>query len=75
MLVLTRKPREAILIGPDIELRVVAVRGRRVRLAIDAPAHIKVKRKELGPVRAASDDTADDSLPHQQKETCHACPS
>jgi carbon storage regulator len=51
MLVLTRKIDEAILIGDQIEIRVVQVRGTGdgavVRLGITAPRHVTVLRKEV----------------------------
>ena len=49
MLVLTRKMGEAICIGDHVEVRVVEMRGRKVRLAIEAPYEIVVRRKELAP--------------------------
>ena len=47
MLVLSRHRDETILIGDDIELTVVDIRGDKVRLGIKAPAHIAVHRKEV----------------------------
>jgi carbon storage regulator len=53
MLVLSRRRDERILIGDDIEIVVVDVRGERVRLGIKAPIEISVHRAELRD-RAAS---------------------
>lgn len=47
MLVLSRKPNEAIMIGNDIKVTVVQCTGGRVRLGIDAPSEVKVLRNEL----------------------------
>src|ERR1700729_2708981 len=47
MLVLSRKPAEAILIGNDIKITVLEVRGQRVRLGIAAPANVAIARSEL----------------------------
>ena len=47
MLSLTRKPGQSIVIGHDIIVRVTAVQGRQVRLAIEAPRHIPVHREEI----------------------------
>ena len=47
MLVLSRQRDESIMIGDDIEITVVDVRGEKVRLGINAPAHIPVHRKEV----------------------------
>ncbi len=47
MLVLSRKPGESIVIGDEIVLTVVEVRGDQVRIGIDAPRAIAVHRKEV----------------------------
>ncbi|MDR1021556.1 MAG: carbon storage regulator CsrA [Synergistaceae bacterium] len=47
MLVLSRKPGEALRIGEDIEVTIVEVKGEMVRLGIDAPRSVPVWRKEL----------------------------
>lgn len=47
MLVLARKIGQSIVIGNDIELLVIEVRGEQVRLGIEAPKAIPVNRKEL----------------------------
>jgi carbon storage regulator len=47
VLVLSRKSGERIVIGPNIELRVVDIGKTRVRLAIDAPEEIAIYRQEL----------------------------
>ncbi|MDY0397187.1 carbon storage regulator CsrA [Desulfuromonas thiophila] len=47
MLVLTRKLGEGILIGEDIRLQIVEIKGNTVRLGIDAPRHKKIYRQEL----------------------------
>jgi carbon storage regulator len=47
MLVLTRKLREAIMIGDDIEITIAAIEGDQVKVAISAPKHIDIHRKEI----------------------------
>ena len=47
MLVLTRKPRQQIMIGDNIVINVVEVQGENVRIAIDAPKDIKIYRGEI----------------------------
>ena len=47
MLVLSRHKDETIMIGDDIELTVVDIRGDKVRLGIKAPSTIPVHRKEV----------------------------
>ncbi len=47
MLVLSRQRDETIMIGDDVELTVVDIRGDKVRLGIKAPIRIAVHRKEV----------------------------
>lgn len=47
MLVLTRKQGEGILIGDDIRITVVELKGGGVRLGISAPRETKVHRQEV----------------------------
>ncbi len=47
MLVLTRKTTESIVIGNDVVVTVLEVRGDQVRLGIDAPRSVQVHREEI----------------------------
>lgn len=49
MLVLTRKKSEAIHIGDEVTIKVIDVRGKTVRLGIEAPDHVSILRAELVP--------------------------
>jgi len=47
MLVLSRQKDESIIIGDDIEITIVDVRGDKVRLGITAPREVSVHRREV----------------------------
>ena len=47
MLVLSRKRDERIIIGDNIVITVVEIRGDKVRLGIDAPVEVPVHREEV----------------------------
>lgn len=47
MLVLTRRLNEAIQIGEEIEITVLAIQGDQVKLGINAPKHVEIHRKEV----------------------------
>jgi carbon storage regulator len=55
VLVISRRSGESVVIGPGVSVKVSEVRGGRVRLAIEAPADVKVLRSEL--TRETSDGT------------------
>ncbi|MCY3730123.1 MAG: carbon storage regulator CsrA [Rhodospirillaceae bacterium] len=47
MLILTRRAGEAVMIGSDITVSVMDVKGNQVKLGIDAPADVAVHREEV----------------------------
>ncbi len=47
MLVLSRRKDESIVIGDDVEIFIVDIRGDKVRLGITAPRYIPVHRREI----------------------------
>ena len=72
MLVLSRQRDETIMIGDNVEITVVDIKGDKVRLGITAPTHIAVHRKEVYEAikrenRDASQVAVDDL--HQANET------
>ncbi|NBI12304.1 carbon storage regulator CsrA [[Haemophilus] felis] len=47
MLILTRKAGESLLIGDDISITVLSVRGNQVKIGINAPKDVSVHREEI----------------------------
>lgn len=47
MLVLARNPDQSVMIGDDVEVTVVEVRGNKVKLGFSAPREVPVHRKEV----------------------------
>jgi len=47
MLILTRRVGEAVMIGDDVTITVLGVKGNQVRLGIDAPRSTPVHREEI----------------------------
>jgi len=47
MLVLTRRSGESIIVGDEITITVIEIKGNSVRLGIDAPSDVRIFRKEI----------------------------
>ena len=47
MLILSRKINEKIMIGDDISVSIIEIRGDQVRIGVDAPKSVKVFRQEV----------------------------
>ena len=47
MLVLTRKPGETVMLGEDIQVKIVSVDGDQVKIGIKAPRALKIYRREV----------------------------
>ncbi len=47
MLILTRKSGESITIGDDVKITVIEVKGKQVRIGIDAPRSYVIHREEV----------------------------
>jgi carbon storage regulator len=47
MLILTRRPGESVMIGDDITITVLAIKGNQLRLGFTAPRNIAVHREEI----------------------------
>jgi carbon storage regulator len=60
MLVLTRRVGEAVYIGNDVEVIVLAVKGSQVRIGINAPRNITVDRGEVAARKLRERDAAAD---------------
>ena len=47
MLILTRRVGETLIIGDDVSVTVLGVKGNQVRLGVDAPKEVSVHREEI----------------------------
>lgn len=47
MLILTRRVGETVMIGEDVAITVLRVKGNQVRLGVDAPKDVSVQREEI----------------------------
>lgn len=59
MLILTRRIGESLMIGDEVTVTVLGVKGRQVRLGIDAPKHVRVDREEIRRRKDAEHPDAD----------------
>lgn len=62
MLILTRKVGESLLIGDDVEITVLSIRGSQVKLGVKAPKEIAVHREEIYQRIKALSENLDDKV-------------
>jgi carbon storage regulator len=62
VLILSRKVHQEIVIGNGIRITIVAVRGKQVRIGIQAPPDVTIRRDELAPLPRPA-------LPKRQNQT------
>ena len=63
MLILSRKIDEKIMIGDNISISVIEIRGDQVRIGVDAPKTVKVFRREVFDAILAENKAAAESKP------------
>ena len=61
MLILSRKINEKIMIGDNIAISIIEIRGDQIRIGIDAPKNIKVFRQEVFEAIRAENKAASES--------------
>lgn len=76
MLVLTRRANQSIIIGDDVVVTVLEVRGDQVRIGITAPRDVTVHREEVyRALHEANTDAATDVLNAASSESIKEMPS
>jgi carbon storage regulator len=61
MLILTRRMGETLIIGDDVNVTVLGIKGNQVRLGINAPKDVSVHREEIY-LRIQQEKTGDDEI-------------
>jgi carbon storage regulator len=56
MLILTRRVGESLMIGDEVTVTVLGIKGNQVRIGVDAPKHVAVHREEIYQRVQAGDD-------------------
>ena len=72
MLILTRRVGESVVIGEDVTVTVLGVKGNQVRIGINAPKTVSVHREEIfDRIKSGrgADDAASDEPPGVPRET------
>ncbi|MCW9715798.1 MULTISPECIES: carbon storage regulator CsrA [Avibacterium] len=58
MLILTRKVGESLLIGDEISITILSVRGNQIKVGVNAPKEVSVYREEIYQRMKKQDDTS-----------------
>ncbi len=73
MLVLTRRANQSIIIGDDVVVTVLEVRGDQVRIGITAPRDVTVHREEVyRALHEANESAASGSMPVEESRVEHS---
>lgn len=67
MLILSRRPGESIVVGNDVVVTVLEVRGDQIRIGIDAPRNVQVHREEVFRQLEAANTSAASSAPRAKQ--------
>ena len=68
MLALSRKANESIIIGNDIEITILEVKGEQVKIGINAPKSVPVYREEVyAQIKEANKEAASDAVQENLK--------
>lgn len=63
MLILTRRVGESLIIGDDVTVTVLSVRGQQVRIGVDAPRETTVDREEIRERKVHGDKPMSNDMP------------
>ena len=68
MLILTRRAGETVMVGSDVTITVLGVKGNQVRIGINAPKHIAVHREEIYERIQSEKNAKDAEAPADEEE-------
>lgn len=70
MLILTRRVGETLMIGDEVTVTVLGVKGNQVRIGVNAPKEVSVHREEIyDRIKKEQDSGEESTVPNDEKDT------
>lgn len=69
MLILTRRNGESLMVGDEVKITVLSIKGNQVRIGIDAPKEIAVHREEI--YLRIQQEQAEQAAPESANQSTH----
>ena len=68
MLILTRRHGESIIVGDNVRITVISVKGNQVRIGVEAPRSVSVQRQEIAGKKDPAQDNDLEKVPEKPQD-------
>jgi carbon storage regulator len=65
MLILTRRQGESIIVGDNVRITVISVKGNQVRIGVEAPRSVSVQRQEIASKKDQTPENDPEKVPEK----------
>ena len=68
MLILTRRQGESIIVGDNVRITVISVKGNQVRIGVEAPRSVSVQRQEIASKKDQTPENDPEKVPEKPQD-------